>query len=314
MCFTLWGLPVNGYGNSINVNIHFYQKITVHKPVILLNQIAEISTNGPDSLLNILRNLSVGYSAPPSQLRYCMTNDLIQYIIKPRFPTLNISFQGPVRIEIKSSFSVVKLQNFNEQIRSHLDNQIKWDKGLYSITIDNLEDSVKIFDDFLIVQFSNLKETYPKGKFVTYLLLKQGNTKYTIPIKCKCVVRSPVVMSNCLIPRGTQIDASMIHIDTVDITHFSPKPFKSKDLLIGKRTSRTITNNEILYAQMLHEMPVISTGEISYLELNRGSLRIQVPVVARESGYIGQSIWAENSNSKKLVRVKILEKGKVQLL
>jgi flagella basal body P-ring formation protein FlgA len=99
----------------------------------------------------------------------------------------------------------------------------------------------------------------------------------------------------------------------MDITTFGPKPLFNTDSLTGVRAVRTINPGTILHTRLIETIPAIQKGDLVEILVCKGRVRVAVQGIAREPGKIGERIWVENTNSRKLVQAIVKNKGTVTI-
>jgi flagella basal body P-ring formation protein FlgA len=127
-------------------------------------------------------------------------------------------------------------------------------------------------------------------------------------------VVTPVVTAKASIPRGSLLTSDNCSVERKDITNFAGLPFSSFSQLKDMIANRTIGPETILHEKLTTRMPVIGKDEQVYVIVDRGTVRISIIMRAREQGALGDKIWVENELTHKLLKTKIIGKGKVELL
>ena len=79
-------------------------------------------------------------------------------------------------------------------------------------------------------------------------------------------------------------------------------------------SNRTIQPEMIVHDGLASRIPIVGKDEQVYVVVDKGLVRISIIMRAREQGAIGDKIWVENEMTHKLLKTKIIGKGKVELL
>jgi flagella basal body P-ring formation protein FlgA len=182
------------------------------------------------------------------------------------------------------------------------------------VTITNSEDRIKCFNKEFRMLFSGLKDRFPKGTTNCKLTVQQGSYSLSYPVRCRFSVQAPVVVTCLPIARGEIITSDKCTIQKRNITAFGPTPYTSIAALKNKRAARSLKPGTILHNRLLLTVPDIEKGDAVSIVLKKGRIAITVSGVARESGEIGDRIWVQNRNTRKLIRVEIRDKGIVEAL
>ena len=118
-----------------------------------------------------------------------------------------------------------------------------------------------------------------------------------------------------LIPRGGSVELSNVKL----------VPRKSRKLARGARplfwqkgerlrARKTLRVGTIIGEWDVDPMPDINAGDPVSIEMVRTNLRVTATAIAKEDGFAGETIWVQNAKSKRRIRVKVIESGRVELL
>jgi flagella basal body P-ring formation protein FlgA len=105
----------------------------------------------------------------------------------------------------------------------------------------------------------------------------------------------------------------MVEMQRLDITRFAPVPLTVKGQLDNKRAARTIAPGTILHDRLFTVIPVVEKGDEVSIEYSAGRVSVAVAGIARERGGIGDRIWVENRETRRLIRVEIRDRGRVSI-
>jgi flagella basal body P-ring formation protein FlgA len=146
------------------------------------------------------------------------------------------------------------------------------------------------------------------------LIARQLSRTYSIPVLCKVTVFTPVVTAKAAISRGTALSTENCMLERKDITRFACAPFTSLSQLQDLIANRTIQQETILHEKLTTRQPIIGKDEQVDVVVDKRGVRISIIMRAREQGALGDRIWVENELTHKLLKTKIIGKGKVELL
>ncbi len=85
-----------------------------------------------------------------------------------------------------------------------------------------------------------------------------------------------------------------------------------RENLVGVSCARTITAGDYLRQCDLKPTPVIYSGDMVQLEVQRGSILVTVKAMARKEGAVGQTIPVLNELTKRLVNARVVAPGIVK--
>ena|GEM_PF-5674678 len=118
-----------------------------------------------------------------------------------------------------------------------------------------------------------------------------------------------------IIPRGAAIELKSVDLHPKSRRRIPrgvrPLIWNGGERLRAKRTLRVGT---IIGEWDVDPMPDISAGDPVSIEMVRGNLRVTATAVAKEDGFAGETIWVQNEKSKRRIRVKVIESGRVELM
>jgi flagella basal body P-ring formation protein FlgA len=297
----------------IQMTVDFKDTILVNDTTFTLSEIATITGNDATAL-ETLKNTVAGVSAPPSYSRFIAVNDLVARL-RSKYVQMDLTSNGALRPLIKTDFREIKIGEFTTDITAYLDSIIGWKSGEWSVAFQNLSESVKILNRPFTASITGLElQRFSKGPTSLNLQIGQGSRAYHSTIRCMVTVKLPVYTALHDIRRGQMISTDDYEVRTVDITRFAPIPVTSAAMLTGKCAARSIRQGTILHDRLLKAVPVIEKGDLVAIRHNSKGITISVTGTAREQGGTGDRIWVENGATHKLIRVEIIEKGKVALV
>lgn len=295
-------------------NILFKDSVLVHSETVFLNDIVQITNTQCDSLDAFLGTIKVGTAAPPGFSRFMNTDDIMRYFVLPKVKNVALRYPPNKRIKITTDANIFYLKDFEKTIIAWLQRKIKWNKEDYTIDIEKPSSPIRCYRKPFTLHIDGLSSPYPKGnQRITMQLLQDGYT-FSVPVRWRITVKTPVVCAKNTIPRNHRIAEDDIVLKKVDITAFRYTPFTNKTDVIGKCAVKTLTPETVLHGWCITKPAVIEKGDMVYIKLQKGPIRISVPARARQSGIEGEKIWVENVVSHKLIQVEVIKQGEVRLI
>ncbi|NLD92674.1 MAG: flagellar basal body P-ring formation protein FlgA [Fibrobacter sp.] len=297
---------------AVQVSFVFRDSVMVNDTLITLGDIAGIrSTDG--SLSDVLRNFVVADAAPAGYSRFICRDDLITYKVQSQFKSVQLIARGAVRTCIATNFKELIVGDVYDSIMQYINSIVSWPAGSWNFSVLNTSDKIKIFNMPYRLEFSGINTNRPKGQFSFQMAIIQGGKVMRTPLRCTMKISLPVILAASPIMRGERITPDKCVFKTMDVTHYSVILCDSLSQVVGKRALRQIQEGNVLTTKWLQEIPVVEKGDAIRIISNINKVKVAVDAVARESGAIGEKIWAENAASHKMVRVVIKSKGHAEL-
>ncbi len=297
---------------AAQVSLMFRDSVMINDTLIKLGDIAEIRCTD-DSWSGILQDFVVGDAAPAGHSRFICRDDLITYKMQAQLKSVQLIARGAVRTCITTNYKELIVGNFNDAIMQYINTAISWPAGSWYLSVLNTTDKIKILDKPYRLEFNGITNNRPKGQFSFQMSIIQGGTVIRGPVRCAMKISLPVILAASPIMRGEIITPDKCVFKTIDITHYGITPCDNLSQVVGKRAVRQIQAGNVLTNKWLQELPVVEKGDAIRIISSINKVKVAVDAVARESGAIGEKIWAENAASHKMVRVVIKSKGHAEL-
>jgi flagella basal body P-ring formation protein FlgA len=296
------------------VSLKFLDSATVSDTVIRLGDIARLQTALSPEQMDKLNKTVIGEAAPAGFSRRVNSDDVIGYVLKSKFAGFSFKRQPQKIMRVSTVCQEIKIDRYENLIEKYVRDSVKWRAGDYTVQLRNKEEKWKCLPGPVTVQMAGLAEKYPRGNVNLRLIARQGSKTYLIPAVCYVTVVTPVVVAKTNISRGTPLTTENCIIERKDITRFGYEPLTSLEAIQDLLSLRTISKETIIHEKMITRAPVVIKDERVYLVVDRKQIRVSVAMRAREPGAVGDRIWVENEMSHKLIKTKVVGKGKVQLL
>ncbi len=298
----------------IRISITFHDSATVNDTVIRLGDIAAFGSKATLEKIESLKDAVVGEAAPAGYCRKVSCGDVMMYILKKQDAGYSFVANKTKAVMVATTFTEKKVGDFENIIMKYLSDSIMWQQGDYTVSVRNLEEKWKCLDKPIKVEIAGLASKYPKGNVNLKLVARQYSKIFTVPVVCCITVVTPVIVAKTAILKGTVLSCANCSIERKDITHFASSPYTDLSQLNDMVANRTIPAESILNNKLTSRMPIIGKDEQVYVVVDKGQVRVSVIMRAREQGALGDRIWVENELTHKLIKTKIIGKGKVELL
>ena len=83
--------------------------------------------------------------------------------------------------------------------------------------------------------------------------------------------------------------------------------------IVGHRLIRNLDQGETILTHMVKRVPVVKNGDRILLVAKKGLLRITVPGVVRQNGFINDTVRVENIQSRKIILGTVIDSRTVQI-
>lgn len=295
------------------VSLSFSDSILVNDTIFHLSDIAEIK-GGNDSIVSAVGNCVAGSSAPAGYGRFFSAHSFVANRFGGAFPDVEFTVSGAVRTLVRTDCRKFAIADQEQALLSYIDSATGWNKGEYTVTFSNLNDTLTCLNQPVVISAEGMQERFPRGKTMLYLAVRQGRRVNRVPVLCVFNVRTPVLVTRNEIRRGEIVSSDDCEIRTMDITSFAPQPYRTFSGAQNKKAARTINSGTILHDRLLLAIPVVEKDDAVSILYSSKRFSIAIPAIAREPGGIGDRIWVRNLNSNKLIRAQIREKGVVTVI
>jgi flagella basal body P-ring formation protein FlgA len=302
--------------DPVAVSVTFRDSATVNDTVIRLGDIAVIHSACSNDRISQLKNVVVGESAPAGYNRKVSTDEVCSYVLKKAASASGFSFDRVQKkaVVVATGFQEKKVNDFKAMIEKYLTDSVRWQPGDFSTAVKNTEDKWKCLNRPVNAEVTGLITKYPKGNVNLRLIVRQFSRTYSIPVQCFVTVVTQVVTLKAPVPRGTLLSSENCMLERKDITRFACDPFTSLDQVRDLVANRSLQAETILHEKLTTRQPIIGRDEQVYVVVDKQVVKVSIIMRARQQGALGDKIWVENEATHKLLKTKIIGKGKVELL
>jgi len=201
--------------------------------------------------------------------------------------------------------SNVNLDSIKEAVRAYY-------LGYYpNIKISSIEIKTSSFIESLPKEYRLEFKTNAYKYSTATLVLKDSNTKKRYFINYHLNAKVKLFKARNNINRGkilTQIDVLYTYVEFKRLKA-TPFTFKQKT---GIRTRKRFREGNIIYAKDVEISPAVLKGKSVLVRLINGSLQLEFQAKALQDAYIGEEIYVEKRDKKRL-RVKVTGKNQVEI-
>lgn len=295
------------------VILNFPDSSVVKDSLIFISDIAQVRTDNLDIARKIASSVA-GTAAPPGFSRLINIDDMVMYRLKPQFPGITFSVQGAKRASVRTSCKTLTMIEIQPEIEKYLDSSLSWKAGEWSFEIENRDLLWRGYDRPYTITIDGLNSGYMKGITVLNCNIRQGTKRTALRVICHLNVTTGICVAKNDLLRGTVLTAADVEIVKKNISSLAPGFFTKIEELTGSKTVVTLNAGTVIQKRMISIVPEVTNGDNIQIIFNKGRIRCSVNGTARESGKTGDKIWVQNSETKQLLRVKIVKKGIVELV
>jgi len=296
---------------TCTVALRFHARAAVASSCIAMEDIAEVVVvEGDAACGDELAGVEIGRAAPPGYSRYVDTQQLLDFILAPRFPSVDFTVpDNPGRLTVRTTCRVLAGSSFHGAVRSWCREHLHWDD--YTLEFADRADSIRCFDEDYTFEVKGPASSRARGPTQFEVQIAQGEHTWRVPVDTRITVRARVLVARNDIKRGTSLDRHKVVSEVRDITHFRYTPYDDLSDLADTRAARTLRAGTIIHDSAVRRIPLVESGDRLRLSIRCGAAKVSVPVRARERGGKGDRIWVENTLSHKLLRVVVRGRGVV---
>jgi flagella basal body P-ring formation protein FlgA len=299
---------------SPDVYLDFYDSAIVNDTIVKIGDIAEVTGTDFKDKIKHVKDITIGEAAPVGYSRFFNSNDAMKLLMREK-ELGNISCNCKnKRLIVKTGFREKRVGDFEQEIIKYVKDKIMWQPDDYKLAIMNSNKKCKCLNKPFDIEISGLSEKYPKGNINFKLTIVQSTQKYSVNIACRITVCTQVVIANSTINRKSRFNETNCFIEKRDITNFNYIPCTRLSDVCNKTASRTVSPGTIIHEKIIAKTPDIERDEQVQVIVNNGRVKISMSALAREAGCCGDKIWVENEMTHKLLKVKIVEPGRVVLM
>ncbi len=281
---------------------------------IKLAEISEIHAKDKKILQKYL-NLSLGYAPKPNEETVFDKSEMRMMLYKAGVDFETCEVIMPEKIKIKSAGVIVKGEELIEIAKKEVLKKLPWDENLLEFRIKKIPDAISFPKGNVEIRSSSRKgdsSVFGPHQIVLMLFL-DGNLKRKIDVSSYFDVYAPVYVSTSKIEKGKIIDETDITIEKRSIKELQSSTIYRKEDVIGKEAKLIIPENAVLNSRMFQEPMLVKKGEIISILVKKGALEVISSGEALENGKKDQFVKVREINNKKVITVKIIEKGKGEI-
>lgn len=145
-----------------------------------------------------------------------------------------------------------------------------------------------------------------------YAVLKKQNGSILVPFDYVVKAKIDVVKSKRLIIRNENLDSSNTYVERIFLENFKSKPL-SLNALNNASAKTLIAQDSIIFQDKAQNKILVKKGEKVLVYYDVKNIRIEYFLIALQNGALNEVISAKHTESNKIVKIKVVEKGKAML-
>lgn len=148
---------------------------------------------------------------------------------------------------------------------------------------------------------------------LTFKISCEGSETWSIHVPVTVQAFDNVVVSDLPIAKGTQLRASDLRIELVDISLLHSGYFQSMDELDGFVARRPIPAEQVMTPALVDPAKMVNRGEKVVIIAEGPGLSIRATGMAMEDGAFGELIRVRNASTNKVVEGRISAPGLIKV-
>ncbi len=160
----------------------------------------------------------------------------------------------------------------------------------------------------------DLRDTGNTGGNVSVHTQCQGSSPWAVYIPAEVGIFKPVIVASRNVERGSTLADSDFDSEWRDTSKLNQSYVTDSSRLRGKSAARRIRSGEAIRLSSVTEPMAIKRGDAVVVEAQAGSITVSTQGIALSNGRVGEQISVRNSQSERIVRVKIIGPGRAQVI
>lgn len=214
--------------------------------------------------------------------------------------------EGPGAI-VDQDHQTIPEERFRELLMDYL--CLRLEKGASDIAISRF----KVVGNRPVPQGKLHFEVFQKDKTglagyvrVVALVNVDGVTRTKVRLSCWVDIFDPVVCITRNLKRGEIIEDDDLYLARKNISHLSPRILTDMSKVVGLMVKHNVREDACLKEWMLERPPIVRKGDMVTILAESDELRLTVPGMVLEKGYLGERVRVRNVMTRKEIYAKII--------
>lgn len=145
------------------------------------------------------------------------------------------------------------------------------------------------------------------------LISVNGVVKNEVRLSGWVDVFEPVVCTSRKLKKGETIKKDDIYIERKNTSHLSTDIITDMNKIMGLIVKHTLQEGTCLKEWMLEKSPIVDRGDMVTILAESGDIRVTVPGMVLERGYVGELVRVQNAMSKKEIHARVINNSTVMV-
>jgi flagella basal body P-ring formation protein FlgA len=304
-------LAQDGPKSQAGIEITLKETCVVQSSRIFLQEIADIKADG--FLKETLGKIDFGLSPKPGKIRFIDKGKIISTIRRERYLPEDSIITCPDRIYVKRHSEQIAALDIRKYVEQRLSQVFRnREFHLTSFNVRGLEP----YPSGEISFFSGSEDMVDKnGKLSLFVdIVINGKKTDRVSVTGLVALYETVLLAKRAFEKGEVLSKESVYAEKKNIFGLGDGYILSVDAIEGKRLASAVRQGECITASLVVPPPLVQKGDIVSLVAQNESLLIVTKGICREDGFENDVIKIENLNSGKIIRGKIKEKSKVEVI
>jgi flagella basal body P-ring formation protein FlgA len=138
------------------------------------------------------------------------------------------------------------------------------------------------------------------------LVSVDGVTRAKVRLSCWVDIFDPVVCTTRNLKKGEIIEKDDLYLARKNISHLSPRVLTDMGKVMGLMMKHNVREGACLKEWMLERAPIVEKGDMVTILAESDELRLTVPGMVLEKGYLGERVRIQNVMTKKEIYARII--------
>lgn len=153
----------------------------------------------------------------------------------------------------------------------------------------------------------------PLGNVIFPLAVGVGDKSVKLFVRAKVEVLKNIAAAAKYIKKGKTLEVSDLKTEMRDVALLPQKYFSEGESLVGKEAKLGIPENSTLFDWMVGDLPMVRQGSPVSILVSLPGLLVRAKGEALEDGSAGGEIRVRRSDSKKIIKGKVLSPTEVEV-
>ncbi len=304
-------LADDGSMNPAGIEIAVRETSTVQSSRVFLQDIADIKVDG--FLRETLGKIDFGLSPKPGKIRSIDKGKIISAIQRERYLPEDSIITCPDRVYVKRRSEQISSLDIRKYVEQRLSEGFgKREFHLITFNVRGLEP----YPSGEISYFSGSEDMVDKnGKLSLFVdIVINGKKTDRVSVTGLVALYETVLLAKHAFEKGETLSKESVYTEKKNIFELGDGYIQSIDAIEGKQLASAVRQGECILTSLVVSPPLVQKGDIVSLVAQNDTLLIVTKGICREDGFENDVIKIENLNSGKIIRGKIKDKSKVEVI